>query len=502
MQSKPAAIAERIASDPHTPHYHFIAPESSHWPFDPNGAIFWNDRYHLFYIFQDPDLPHAGHCWGHASSEDLLHWTYHPTALIPDEVQKGIFSGCALLDKSGRPVLVYHGVDAGTCIATPEDDELIVWRKSPNNPVIPMPAEGDTGWGVYRVFDPHVWLQGDTYHAILGDMVKPYDIRDTVYLFTSKDLIHWAPARQFYNPNPHWTGEDEDCACPDFFQIGDRHMLLCISHTRGARYYLGRYDNGTFIPEEHHRMNWPGGSCFAPESLLDDSGRRIMWAWVINQMRVRADQGYAQIRRDGGVMTLPRVLSLDEVGQVRIEPPIELDTLRTNAREYHDLTIDLDQVVALDRISGDVMEVAVIATVPDGAVFELQVRVSPDTQELTRIVFDRAHSTLSIDNGASSLDSRVSHYYPIGRSDYPSDVPVQTAPFALHAGERLELRVYLDASIMEVFANGRQCVTGRIYPTRADSTGVRLMARRAATTVHSVVAWDMASANSASTESA
>ncbi|PIU67611.1 MAG: hypothetical protein COS85_00005 [Armatimonadetes bacterium CG07_land_8_20_14_0_80_59_28] len=63
--------------------------------------------------------------------------------------------------------------------------------------------------------------------------------------------------------------------------MGDRHVLLCISHPRGARYCVGRYENEKFRPESHHRMNWPGGGCFAPESLLDDKGRRIFWAWVL-----------------------------------------------------------------------------------------------------------------------------------------------------------------------------------------------------------------------------
>ena len=56
------------AEERHVPRYHFVAPEGSCSPFDPNGALYWRGRYHLFYIFQDPDLPRRGHCWGHASS--------------------------------------------------------------------------------------------------------------------------------------------------------------------------------------------------------------------------------------------------------------------------------------------------------------------------------------------------------------------------------------------------------------------------------------------------
>jgi beta-fructofuranosidase len=165
---KRGGLAAQVRADPFAPRYHFMAPEYLCAPFDPNGAIFWRGRYHLFCIFQDEALPHHGHCWGHASSADLLHWTYHPTALAPapGDPDLGIFSGGAFVNKKGVPTIIYHGVSAGTCIATAEDDELIRWRKSPHNPVIREPREGEPGWGVYNVFDPDAWLEEDSYFAI------------------------------------------------------------------------------------------------------------------------------------------------------------------------------------------------------------------------------------------------------------------------------------------------------------------------------------------------
>ena len=245
----------------------------------------------MFYIYQDTQLQNGGHCWGHASSTDLLEWQFHPAALITGEGDgdDGIFSGCAIVTKEGVPALVYHGVGAGTCVAfaeDPDDPLLLSWRKHAANPVI---AETRAVDGVFNVFDPHCWLDedGEHYNMILGGRVKPYDIGDTAYLFRSTDLLHWEYSRPFYHPktNPTpgsfvgggshqggfggdadaWTGAEEDCACPDFFEIDGRHMLLCISHPRGCRYYLGRLMSDgpgqapTFVPEEHHRMNFPGG---------------------------------------------------------------------------------------------------------------------------------------------------------------------------------------------------------------------------------------------------
>ena len=152
-----ALVAAIVRDDPHAPTWHFIAPQGNCATFDPNGAIYWRGRYHLFYIFQDPSLPHAGHCWGHASSTDLLRWTFHPTALAAGEgdPETGIFSGNAFVNREGVPTILYHGCDAGMCLATAEDDDLIRWRKSPHNPVIPETQPGTPGWGIYNVFDPH-----------------------------------------------------------------------------------------------------------------------------------------------------------------------------------------------------------------------------------------------------------------------------------------------------------------------------------------------------------
>ncbi len=489
--TKRQIVADIVASDRHAPRYHFIAPEGTAMPFDPNGAIYWKGKYHLFYIFQDPDLPDDGHSWGHAVSTDLLHWTFLPTALSPgkDGPERGIFSGGACIGLDGKPTLVYHGCWAGTCIATSDDDDLIHWTKSPHNPVIPDVQDEDPSFGVYNVFDPHPWVEGDTAYVALGAKVKPHNLYDTLYLFSSKDMIHWEYQRQFYAPNPQWTGPEEDCACPDFFKLGDRYMLSCISHPCGARYYLGRYEYGTFIPEEHHRMNFPGGSIFAPESLLDGQGRRVFWAWVIDQRRGAGD-GIGL-----GVMTMPRIFTLGDDGQLRINPPVEFESLRSSHRRVGEMTVEPDKDVRLSDLAGDVMELAMDASVPADGRLELWVRCTDDDAERTGIIYDPAAGTLSVDANRASLAGNVMYGYKLMFDGFQTDTRVQTAPLALAAGERLSLRVFLDKSIMEVYANGRQCITQRIFPTRDDAVGVKLIADGAASTVHRIEAWDLATTN-------
>ena len=123
--------ARKLLSDPYRPGYHFVTPEGRCMPFDPNGAIFWKGRYHLFYIFQDA----RGHNWGHVSSTDLFHWRHHPTGLV-----SGMFSGNCFINKDGRPTMCYHQVGQGNAMAVAVDDELNEWKKLESNPITPKTA--------------------------------------------------------------------------------------------------------------------------------------------------------------------------------------------------------------------------------------------------------------------------------------------------------------------------------------------------------------------------
>ncbi|MHC4266145.1 MAG: twin-arginine translocation signal domain-containing protein, partial [Planctomycetota bacterium] len=210
---------DKLVNDQYRPRYHFVMPEGMAHPFDPNGAIYWNGRYHLFYIIQpyQPRQGHRGDCWAHISSHDLVHWRFHPTALCPteDDPEVAIYSGNTFLDKDGVPTIIYQGLGAGQCIAKALGDNLDHWEKSDANPVIPYPefaldnddAEFRTildklpEYGKYDVWDPHAWLDGDTYYCISGDnsgKVKGWPA-DNSTLWKSKDLQEWKLVGDFFH---------------------------------------------------------------------------------------------------------------------------------------------------------------------------------------------------------------------------------------------------------------------------------------------------------------
>jgi sucrose-6-phosphate hydrolase SacC (GH32 family) len=445
-------------------------------PFDPNGAIHWQGQYHLGYIFQDE----RGHCWGHASSIDLLHWRFHPAMLAPNpgDVDRGIFSGNAFVDRDGRAVALYHGVGAGNCIATSTDADLKTWHKLPSNPIVPIPRQGDEGFGIYESWDPHGWFENDTYYAVFGGH-KPT-------VFRAKELDDWSYVGPLLDRDLPGVDEDEDISCPDLFRLGDKHILLCISHRRGCRYYIGHFDGTQFHAESHHRMNWPGGTCFAPESLLDAQGRRIFWAWVLDRRPV----DMAMASGWSGVMTLPRVLTLDAAGVLGIRPPAELTDLRYGGHSQRGFAIG-PKLQTLPGLAGDCMELAMQVQEATSQTITLEVRRSPAGEETTAITYDHARGTLSIDVSRSTLDPRITYdTYCMRGGDHNPRVTVQEAPFQLREGEPLRLRVFLDASILEVFANDRQCLTQRIYPSRPDSMGVALRSGEPIR-ISSITGWSM-----------
>ena len=277
---------------------------------------------------------------------------------------------------------------------------------------------------------------------------------------------------------------ESDIAVPDFFPLGDnKWMLLFASHRRGAQYYIGAYANQTFEPEIHGRMNYgdfggESGTLCAPISLLDARGRRIMFGWITEGRTEQSqlDAGWA------GVMTLPRVLSLLDHTTLGIEPVPELESLRRRHRRRASLRLESDTNVPLDDVKGSCLEIA--AEFETGTAEEVGVRVccSPEGDEQTVVRFRRADNALTLD---------------VARSSESEDVPavacgMETGPLVLESGETLKLRIFLDRSVIEAFANGRQCLTKRIYPSRNDSTGTAVFARGGAVTLKALDAWDMA----------
>ena len=478
-------LREFLSADPHRPRYHLLPPEG--FFNDANCTIFWHGRYHVFYLGRMPN-PNADE-WlpvlDHSSSCDLVHWIHHPPAIKPatdGSMPRGIYSGDAI-ENAPLPTLIYHVPNQGTCIATSDDDNLIHWTPSSANPVIPIPTEPQE----YHVFDPCAWYEDGTYYALIGNKNSREGYEgDTTSLFCSEDCIHWEYRGPFYKSSRRWTDEIEDCACPDFFPLGDKYMLLMHGHRPYgmAHYYIGRYADEQFYPEAHGRMNWQGGQLSGPETLLDDKGRRIFFGWI-REARPWEKHGWAS------VMTLPRLLSLSKDGGLCIEPAPELEKLRTNHYHQEATQIMTDTEFNITAVSGDCLELKVEINPREATEFGVKVRRSPDGEEETVIACLPTAELLKIDLMKSTLDDTVRYprLTPQDEDGGKRWTSSQEAPFKLVGGEPLKLHIFLDKSVMEVFVNRRLCLTQRIYPTRVDSLGISIFARGGEAILNGLEAW-------------
>jgi beta-fructofuranosidase len=471
-----------MADDPYRPIYHYVNPEGR--LNDPNGLCFWQGRWHLFYQAYPPEDPRQH--WGHAVSDDLIHWRDLPLAIYPHPEDK-CFSGATLVEED-RVIAIYHGIAAGTMVAVSRDPLLLNWEKVTGQAVIPLPSAGDPPLP-YNIFDPCIWSSGGMYYALTagttneGPGGKPVRAE---FLHRSKDLANWEYLHPFLEDDRYGMVGD-DGACPYFWPIGDRHILLHFSHTSGGKYLLGDYDTDrdkfvvTYGSDFNFGPHAPGG-VHAPSACPDGKGGVIA---IFNMNPAKPTEGWNQI------MTLPRRLTLIDRDLLGVEPAGAIESLRGEHAHIDTRILPANEEVVLEGVRGNAMEL-VAEIDPKGApMVELNVLRSAGAEEVTRIAFlrDRGYrdrtrrgplpSVISLDNTRSSILPDV-----LSR-------PPETAQVAMEQGEPLRLRVFIDKSVVEVFVNGKQCVALRVYPGREDSLGVSLRAQGQEAVLQSLDAWQM-----------
>jgi beta-fructofuranosidase len=473
-ESRPALLA----ADPHRPIYHFLPP--GNWLNDPNGLIQWQGAYHLFYQYNPHGPFHGTIHWGHAVSEDLVHWTHLPIALAPTPGgpdEDGCYSGCAVND-DGVPTLVYsahrHGRER-PCIAT-STDQLLSWQKHPGNPVSAAPPP-DMELVAFR--DHAVWRDGDTWYQLIGAGIQGQG--GTALLYRSPNLIDWEYLQPIHvgdkrRTEPIWTGSMWEC--PDLFALDGSHVLLISvwddHRTLYSAYFAGNYAEHRFTPRTEGIVD-PG--CFyAPQTMRDDQGRRLMWGWLRENRPGEAQRAAGW----SGVMSLPRVLSIAPDGSLGQAPAPELQALRGRHFRLGSLEIAPGSSGLLPPMRGDTLEIVAEIDPGDATEVGVIVRGAPDGSEETQIVYDRTAGRLYVDRARSSLDRSVAR-------------DTQGGPLRLGEGEPLRLHVFLDRSVVEVFANGRAAHATRIYPTRDDSLGLDVFARGGSARLRQIDVWEMRS---------
>jgi beta-fructofuranosidase len=439
--------AGRAKADPTRPIYHVLPPAL--WCNDPNGPLFFNGYYHLFYQ-HNPYGDRWEHMhWGHVRSKDLVHWEHQPIALWPsqDKGEDHCFSGCAAVNDQGQPILLYTSIGAKR---PPEhwaavgDDELVNWKKHPANPLLTEKMHGEVKVPDWR--DPFVFKEAGKWYMVCGGHRDGGHGR--ILLYTSDDLEKW----QFLGVP--FEGEEDNWECPNFFKLGNKWVLIYSPHGL-VRYYTGTFDLKTykFKPEYHGTLDY-SDNFYAPNGLEDGDKRRVLWGWV---------KGFPGGRGWNGCLTLPRILTLGDGGRLEQRPAPELQKLRGDRLEQlADIHLN-DASRVLEKTAGDALEILAQIETGDAKSCGLKVRRSKDGKQAITISYDGKHL----------------------------DVAGAKAPLILPENKRsLSLHIFLDKSVVEVYANDGVCVT-RVLDAAGDRLGVEAFAQGGGAKLAALEAWPL-----------
>ncbi|XP_010546426.1 PREDICTED: acid beta-fructofuranosidase 3, vacuolar [Tarenaya hassleriana] len=496
--------------------FHF-QPEKN-WMNDPNGPLFYKGWYHLFYQYNPKGAAWGDIIvWGHAVSEDLIHWLHLPLAMVPDQWYdaNGVWTGSATTLDDGSVVMLYTGsthefaqVQNLAYPKDPNDPLLLQWEKYSGNPVLVSPP------GIHRkdFRDPTTaWrTSAGKWRLTIGSKVNRtgisllYDTADFKTFQQLPSLLHQVPD----------TGMWE---CVDFFPVSTtsvngldtsvngpevRHVMKAsMDETRIDYYAIGTYfeENGTWVPDDATMdvgfgLRYDYGKFYASKTFYDQNkGRRILWSWVSESDSESADvkKGWSSLQ------SIPRTVALDtKTGKNLVQWPVEeIESLRLNSTEFKvevgpgtivpvdvgpaaqlDIEAEFEiEKAALERLAGDSAaaeeELSCRGAASRGALgpFGLSVISDEGLSEQTPVYF---YVTKGKDSKLKTFfctdTSRSSVANDVDKGIYGGFTPV-------FEGEKLTMRILVDHSIIEGFGQGgRTCITTRVYPTKAIYEGAKL----------------------------
>ncbi len=449
-QPQAGSTAPARYSEPHRPQFHF-SPDSM-WMNDPNGMVFFDGEYHLFYQFYPDSTVWGPMHWGHAVSRDMVRWEHLPIALYPDSLGY-IFSGSAVIDHRNTSgfgdgstppmvaIFTQHDIAGEQAGQTDYQTQSIAysldkgrtWTKYAANPVIPNP-------GIKDFRDPKV-----IWHDATGRWVMVLAAYDKAMFYTSPDLKTWAYASEF-----GIEGDKRLWECPDLFPMraagSDTIAWILITSIQqqgpnggtATSYFVGDFDGNTFTanPSEQRWLDH-GKDNYAMVTWSNvPDGRTLALGWMSNWQ-------YAQVvptMRWRSAMTLPRHLQLSGTSGgpiLRSAPAREVENLRGH-------TLPL----AAGEVENGMMNLAELAS----PLMEIQFQFSPeqssarrfgliwtnDEGDSLRLGFDRERNGWFVDRSQA------------GASDFSKEFA------GIHLGPeldsaKLDLRIFLDWSSLEAF---------------------------------------------------
>jgi fructan beta-fructosidase len=454
--------AQKIYHEQYRPQVHFSPREK--WTNDPNGMVFNNGVFHLFFQYYPDSTVWGPMHWGHATSTDLVHWNQLPIALYPDSLGY-IFSGSAVVDSHNTSGFGKNGKAPMVAIFTQHDpkgekenrdnfqnqsiayslDNGKTWTKFSHNPVLKNP-------GIKDFRDPKVmWYEPQK------KWVMTLATKDRISFYSSPDLKQWKKESEF--------GKDEGAhggvwECPDLFTLpykGKKLWVLIVNLNPGGpnsgsatQYFLGDFDGHKFTPKST-TTKWLdyGPDEYAGITWNNTGNRKIFLGWMSNWL-------YANVVptvRWRNAMTIPRELSLKDAGNelyLASQPVAEINKLRSKNVAFQNL-----------HVEGDVD----LATKTGSISFPCMLHIRVDKiDDLSISIFNNGGEKLSL-----GYDKQSNQYYidrtTAGNSSFSKVFAAKHTAPRFATGQQMDLTLVVDESSVELFAdNGLTVMTETFFP--------------------------------------
>lgn len=432
-----------VQRDPYRLHYHVMPPVGL--LNDPNGLVYFNQLYHLFFQWNPFQTDHGSKFWAHMTSKDLIHWEWQPIALAPSDPfdKNGCYSGSAIVHEN-KLYLFYTGNvrdqagnrESNQCLAISEDG--ITFEKK--GPLFTVP-EGYTP----HFRDPKVWKENDMWYLVIGAQTE--HLQGRALLYKSQNITEWQLVGEISDKEKPLTDFGYMWECPDLLLFDNQDVLLFspqgiepqayqYHNIYQTGYLSGVLDRQTanFNHQEFIELD-NGFDFYAPQTTVDGQGRRIMFGWMglpETDEAFHPTKDYRWIH----AMTIPRELTLKQ-GILYQQPVKELTQLRKEPLLNQQQKL-VDEVVTLHEIHHDALEFIFQVHAFKGKSLEVSF------SEHTKLVFNKEMQTLTLHRNS------IKSYQSEART---TDLQ-----------ELTELRVYLDASSIEVFVNqGEKVFSARLF---------------------------------------
>lgn len=472
-----------IMPDPHLPTVHLRPP--GNWINDPNGLVFHNGAYHVFFQFNPEGAQHTNMHWGHFRSEDLLRWELLPVALAPTPNgadADGVWSGNAV--STGGRIVAFYSANLRSRwwqpIASAVSSDAVGFRKA-RDLVIP-----DAPPGTVMFRDPYVWRDSTRWRMLVGAALSGG--QGAALQYVSQDLRRWDYLGPFLARPPealpgHRSTQD-GWECVQFADFGALHaalVLSCWSRKTGASnaaVYIGRDHGNNFEPNRLQVFDH-GPDCYAPALLHAPDGRWLAWAWIWearDEPSVGAPGRWIDEAGWAGMLSFPRELTLDR-GVLQQSPAREIEQLRQHRRVDIACAVNVGAPRHLGQIARSTEICATLVRSADGrAASGIRITTSDDGVEHLDVYLDPDSGDVVADRSKASRDHRAK------KGSW-------SIPTAVGPGEAVEIRALIDHSVIEIYTAQGHTLTLRFYPTGDNQWRLSARARGFGEARLTLVAW-------------